>query len=144
MSMYSLFYHSNIRLHISIINNFFFSKRLWYYIFAISHFVDYSYFFFFLEFTHCYMLSASLALSHWKLLLKKKCIMMSLFISPTQYCIVCKRKLRRKKIYLAIYKHIFRPIWDLFFMDCILYFILILWYQSVSFNSREMLHKNNF
>lgn len=49
---------------------------------------------------------------------------MSLFISPTQYCIVCKRKLRRKKIYLAIYKHIFRPIWDLFFMDCILYFIL--------------------
>lgn len=86
------------------------------------------------------MLSASLALSHWKLLLKK-CIMMSLFISPTQYCIVCKRKLRRKKIYLAIYKHIFRPIWDLFFMDCILYFIHILWYQSVSFNPREMLHK---
>lgn len=27
MSMYSLFYHSNIRLHISIINNFFFSVR---------------------------------------------------------------------------------------------------------------------
>lgn len=66
---------------------------------------------------------------------------MSLFISPTQYCIVCKRKLRRKKNYLAIYKHIFRPIWDLFFYGLYIIFIHILWYQSVSFNPREMLHK---
>lgn len=96
--------------------------------------------FFFLEFTHCYMLSASLALSHWKLLLKKVHNDVSIYITHSVlYCV--QKKVEKKKIYLAIYKHIFRPIWDLFFMDCILYFILILWYQSVSFNPREMLHK---
>lgn len=62
MSMYSLFYHSNIRLHISIINNIFFSVRgcdTTFSQFRISLTIV-----FFLEFTHCYMLSANLALSH--------------------------------------------------------------------------------
>lgn len=136
MSMYSLFYHSNIRLHISIINNIFFSKRLWYYIFAISHFVDYSFFFRVYTLLHVKCKSCSKSLNAFTL--KKKCIMMSLFISPTQYCIVCKRKLRREETKISGYLNISSVQYETYFMDCILYFILILWYQSVSFNPREI------
>lgn len=116
MSMYSLSYHSNIRLHISIIKYYKYFLRLWYYIFAIFAFRWLV--FFFLEFTHCYMLSANLALSHWMLLLKVHNDV-SIYISPTQYCIVCKRKLKKKKTIKVIFRPLLDFLWIVFY---ILYF----------------------
>lgn len=99
--------------------------------------------FFFLEFTHCYMLSASLALSHWKLLLKKVHNDVSIYITHSVlYCV--QKKVEKKKnlsSYLVFINISSVQYETCFFMDCILYFIHILWYQSVSFNPREMLHK---
>lgn len=95
MSMYSLFYHSNIRLHISIINNFFFSVRGCDTTFSQFR-ISLTSFFFFIEFTHCYMLSASLALSHWKLLLKKVHNDVSIYITHSVlYCV--QKKVEKKK-----------------------------------------------
>lgn len=115
MSMYSLSYHSNIRLHISIIKYYKYFLRLWYYIFAIFAF---RWLVFFLEFTHCYMLSANLALSHWMLLFKVHNDV-SIYISPTQYCIVCKRKLKKKKTIKVIFRPLLDFLWIVFY---ILYF----------------------
>lgn len=140
--MYSLFYHSNIRLHISIINNFFFSVRGCDTTFSQFR-ISLTSYFFFLEFTHCYMLSASLALSHWKLLLKKVHNDVSIYITHSVlYCV--QKKVEKKKnlsSYLVFINISSVQYETCFFMDCILYFIHILWYQSVSFNPREMLHK---
>lgn len=102
--------------------------------------------FFFLEFTHCYMLSASLALSHWKLLLKKVHNDVSIYITHSVlYCVQKKVEKKKKLSSYLVFINISSVQYETcFFMDCILYFILILWYQSVSFNSREMLHKTTF
>lgn len=89
------------------------------------------------------MLSASLALSHWMLLLKKVHNDVSIYITHSVlYCV--QKKVEKKKNlsnYLVFINISSVQYETCFFMDCILYFILILWYQSVSFNSREMLHK---
>lgn len=66
----------------------------------ILHFRNFAFrwlvFFFFLEFTHCYMLSANLALSHWKLLLKKVHNDVSIYITHSVlYCV--QKKVEKKK-----------------------------------------------